>query len=54
MAPWLKKAAGKHPREPSPKHMEFAIAEHKAWFERLSKLKFGQSKVPDVSALTEI
>lgn len=36
-----KKVAGKHPREPSPVHMEFVIPEHQARVELLARLKFG-------------
>lgn len=56
MAPRIKIVTGKHPREHSleTEHMEFAIPEHQAQFKRLSKLRFGQSQFPDVSALIEI
>lgn len=56
MSPRTKKAASKPPCEPSaePEHIEFAIPEHQAWFERLSKLKLGQLRFPDLNALKEV
>lgn len=37
-----------------PKHMEFAIPEHQARFERLAKLKFGQTHFPYLNTIREI
>lgn len=56
MAPKAKKAAGKHPREHSLEleHIEFAIPEHQAQFEHLSKLKFRKLRFPVLSMLREI
>lgn len=54
MAPRSKKVTGKHPREPSLEHMEFVIPENQVRFEHLAKLKFRQSRFPDLSALIEI
>ncbi|XP_039119937.1 uncharacterized protein LOC120256292 [Dioscorea cayenensis subsp. rotundata] len=53
MVPRSKKLAGKRPHEPSPEQLEFVITEHQARFERLSKLKFGQSRFADLSTLRE-
>lgn len=54
MVPRSKKLAGKRPHEPSLEQLEFVIPEHQAQFERLSKLKFGQSRFADLSTLREI
>jgi len=46
-----KKAASKRPREASPKQPRFDVPEHQARFERLEKLKFGQSRILDLVTL---
>lgn len=54
MASQTTKLAGKCPFARSPEQLKFAIPEHQVIFERLSKLKFGLSRFPDVNALREI
>lgn len=56
MAPRSKKQSNKHPREPSlyPDYIAFTIPEHQAQFEWLSRLRFGQTQFPNMSALREI
>lgn len=48
--------ADKCPREYSPEQdqLEFVIPKHQARFERMSKLRVGQSRFPNVGALREV
>ena len=39
---------------PEPEVMEFTLPAHRARFERLAKLKFGQTRIPDVGSLRKV
>jgi len=53
MASRSKKAAGKRPWEQSPEEDEaqFTIPEHQARYVRLARLRFGQTRLPDLDSL---
>ena len=51
MASRSKRAVSKRPREASPEQPRFNRPEHQVRFERLEKLKFGQSRIPDLVTL---
>jgi len=51
MASRSKRAVSKRPQEASPEQPKFRKPEHQERFTRLEKLKFGQSRIPDLDTL---
>ena len=56
MVPRSKKQADKRPRESSSESedMNFTIPEHRVYFERLSRVRFGQTRFLDTSILRDM